>query len=219
MKYVLSLFGCLIGLLSLGQVIISGKVTDNKNLPIRGASITIVNSYDGGTTDSLGNFSFTTTENGSKKINATMTGYSISNSKIEIANSSIQVNITIKELITELNAVSITVGSFEASDKKKGTVLTSLDIVTTAGSNGDITGALKTLPGTQQVGESEGLFVRGGSATESKIFIDGSLVNNFFTAVCPVYLPVGALIHFFLKELFFLQEVIQLCMVRLCQQR
>ena len=34
--------------------------------------------------------------------------------------------------------------SFEASDKKKGTVLSSLDIVTTAGSNGDITGALKT---------------------------------------------------------------------------
>ena len=39
---------------------------------------------------------------------------------------------------------------------------------------------MKTLPGTQQVGEAEGLFVRGGTATESKIFIDGMLVNNFF---------------------------------------
>ena len=203
MKYILSLFGCLIGLLSLGQVIISGKVTDHKNLPIRGVSITIVNSYDGGTTDSLGNFSFTTTENGSKIINATMSGYSISNSKIEIANSPIQVNITIKELITELNAVSITVGSFEASDKKKGTVLTSLDVVTTAGSNGDITGALKTLPGTQQVGESEGLFVRGGSATESKIFIDGSLVNNFFYSSLPGLATRGRFNPFLFKGTVF----------------
>ena len=79
----------------------------------------------------------------------------------------------------------LTAGSFEAGDKKKGTVLSSLDIVTTASANGDITSAIKTLPGTQQVGESEGLFVRGGTATESKIFIDGNLVNNFFYSTLP----------------------------------
>ena len=180
MKFLITLLSCFVGLLSIGQVTISGKVTDNKNLPVRGVSITIKDTYDGGTSDSLGNFSFTTMENGSKILNVTMAGYSESNSKIDIINSPIFLSIAIKELITELNAVTITAGAFEASDKKKGTVLSSLDIVTTAGSNGDITGALKTLPGTQQVGESEGLFVRGGSATESKIFIAGSLVNNFF---------------------------------------
>ena len=159
MKSLLTLFTCLLGLFTTAQVTISGKVTDNKNLPIKGVSITIVDSYDGSTSDSLGNFSFSTTENGSKTLNATMSGYSMFNSKIDIANTPININITIKELITELNAVTITAGSFEASDKKKGTVLTSLDVVTTAGSQGEITGALKTLPGTQQVGESEGLFV------------------------------------------------------------
>ena len=66
-------------------------------------------------------------------------------------------------------------------------VLDPIDIVTTASANGDITGALKTLPGAQQVGESEGLFVRGGTATETKTFIDGTLVNNFFMViVCSV---------------------------------
>ena len=203
MKYILSLFCCLIGLQSMGQVTISGKVTDNKNLPIKGVSITIVDSYDGGTTDSSGNFSFATTEKGSKTINATMSGYATFSSKIDIANSPILINITIKELITELNAVSITVGSFEASDKKKGTVLTSLDVVTTAGSNGDITGALKTLPGTQQVGEAEGLFVRGGSATESKIFIDGSLVNNFFYSSLPGLATRGRFNPFLFKGTVF----------------
>ena len=203
MKFLLTLFSCFVGLLSIGQVIISGKVVDNKNIPVRGASVTIVDTYDGSTSDSLGNFSFSTTENGSKILNVTMAGYSVSNAKINIVNSPILLNITIKELITELNAVTITVGAFEASDKKKGTVLSSLDIVTTAGSNGDITGALKTLPGTQQVGESEGLFVRGGSATESKIFIDGSLVNNFFYSSLPGLATRGRFNPFLFKGTVF----------------
>ena len=203
MKSLLSLFSCFIGLLSCAQTTISGKVKDNKNLPIRGVSITIVDSYDGSTSDSLGNFSFLTTENGNKTLNATMSGYSKFNAKIDIAKTDIILNITIKELITELNAVTITAGSFEASDKKKGTVLTSLDVVTTAGSNGDITGALKTLPGTQQVGESEGLFVRGGSATESKIFIDGSLVNNFFYSSLPGLATRGRFNPFLFKGTVF----------------
>ena len=203
MKFLLTLFLCFVGLSSIAQVTISGKVTDNKNLPIRGVSITIINTYDGSTSDSLGNFSFTTTENGLKILNATMAGYSESNSKIDIVSTPIFLNIALKELITELNAVTITAGAFEASDKKKGTVLSSLDIVTTAGSNGDITGALKTLPGTQQVGESEGLFVRGGSATESKIFIDGSLVNNFFYSSLPGLATRGRFNPFLFKGTVF----------------
>lgn len=203
MKSLLTLFTCFIGLFAGAQVTISGKVTDNKNLPIKGVSITIIDSYDGSTSDLLGNFSFSTTENGIKTLNATMSGYSVFNLKIDIANTPININIIIKELITELNAVTITAGSFEASDKKKGTVLTSLDVVTTAGSNGDIIGALKTLPGTQQVGESEGLFVRGGSATESKIFIDGSLVNNFFYSSLPGLATRGRFNPFLFKGTVF----------------
>ncbi len=185
------------------QVTISGKLTDTKNKPIRGASITIVDSYDGTTTDSLGNFSFQSAEIGERYLSATMAGYAEYKNKINIATTSIVQNISLKELITELNAVTITAGAFEASDKKKGTVLSSLDIVTTAGSNGDITGALKSLPGTQQVGEAEGLFVRGGSAIESKIFIDGSLVNNFFYSSLPGIATRGRFNPFLFKGTVF----------------
>lgn len=185
MKFLFSMLVSIATLAVRAQVTISGKLTDSKNKPLRGVSISITDSYDGTTTDSLGIFSFSTTEIGEHYLEATMSGYSSYKNKITIGKEAIIQNISIKELITELNAVTITAGSFEASDKKKGTVLSSIDIVTTAGSNGDITGALKTLPGTQQVGEAEGLFVRGGSAVESKIFIDGSLVNNFFYSSLP----------------------------------
>jgi hypothetical protein len=94
--------------------------------------------------------------------------------------------IVLKDEITELEAVTISAGTFEASDRKRATaVLDPIDIVTTASANGDITGALKTLPGAQQVGESEGLYVRGGTAAETKTFIDGTLVNNFFYSSVP----------------------------------
>ena len=102
------------------------------------------------------------------------------NKTIDLEGTPLLINISLKEEITELKAVVITAGAFEASDQKRATALSPLDIVTTASANGDITNAIKTLPGTQQVGESEGLFVRGGTADETKIFIDGTLVNKFF---------------------------------------
>ena len=188
---------------SYAQVTISGKLTDNKNQPLAGASITIKNSYDGATTDSLGNFSFATTEKGTQIIESTITGYSSYSKNITIEDKNIGVNMMVKELITELKAVVITAGSFEAGDKKKATVLTSLDIVTTASAQGDITGALKTLPGTQQVGEAGGLFVRGGSAAESKIYIDGNLVNNFFYSSLPGIASRGRFNPFLFKGTIF----------------
>ncbi len=185
------------------QVKVTGKVVNNKNKALPGVSISIRNSYDGATTDSLGNFSFETTEKGEQVLEATSSGYRSVEQKITIANSAITLTISMKELVTELKAVVITAGSFEASDKKKATVLTPLDIVTTASANADITGALKTLPGTQQVGESEGLFVRGGTATESKIFIDGALVNNFFYSSTPGIATRGRFNPFLFKGTIF----------------
>ncbi|MFX6827061.1 hypothetical protein ABTH45_19320, partial [Acinetobacter baumannii] len=63
--------------------------------------------------------------------------------------------------------------------------LKALDIATTAGANADISATIQTLPGAQRVGEQEGLFIRGGSAEEAKIIIDGTVVNNFFYSSVP----------------------------------
>ncbi|MEO8772096.1 MAG: TonB-dependent receptor [Ferruginibacter sp.] len=185
------------------QTKISGRLTDTKNKPLRGASITIKGSYDGTTTDSLGNYSFTTTEKGDQVFEANILGYSSYSKNVKLDGTAISFNISVKELITELKAVVITAGAFEASDAKKTTVLTSIDIVTTASAEGDITGALKTLPGTQQVGESSGLFVRGGTATESKIYIDGGLVNNFFYSPVPGLASRGRFNPFLFKGTVF----------------
>jgi len=185
------------------QVKISGHITDNRNKFVVGASIVLKNTYDGATADSSGFYSFITEEKGTQQIEVTISGYNSVVQNIKIGTTPINLDITLKEQVTELKAVVISAGSFEASDKNKGAVLNSIDIVTTPSANGDITSALKSLPGTQQVGESEGLFVRGGTATESKIYIDGNLVNNFFYSSTPGIATRGRFNPFLFKGTVF----------------
>ncbi|MEI2740430.1 MAG: TonB-dependent receptor [Chitinophagaceae bacterium] len=204
------IIGCLI-LLAAGlfqsvsaQVIIKGMIKDNKSRPIAGVSISIKDSYDGGTSDSTGKYSFKTTEKGEQILVISSIGYKTIEQKINLSASPVVFDATLKEEISELTAVVLSAGTFEASDRKRAAaVLDPIDIVTTASANGDITGALKTLPGAQQVGESEGLYVRGGTAAETKTFIDGTLVNNFFYSSVPNIAQFGRFSPFIFKGTVF----------------
>ena len=167
------------------QVRVVGSVKDNRGRILAGASITLKGTYDGTTTDSTGSFSFKSFEKGPNILVANNIGYKIVEIPVTLLKDTVLVDFQLKEEINELTAVVITAGSFEASDKKKGTVLKTLDIVTTAGANADISATIQTLPGAQRVGEQEGLFIRGGGAEEAKIIIDGTVVNNFFYSSVP----------------------------------
>src|SRR5690349_14664934 len=74
---------------------------------------------------------------------------------------------------------------FAAGDQSRRTIFRPLDIATTAGATADIAGALNTLPGTQKVGESGQLFVRGGDGRETRTFIDGMVVFDPYRASAP----------------------------------
>lgn len=186
------------------QVTIKGEVRDNKNNPISGASISIKDSYDGATADSAGRYSFKTSEKGKQILVFSNIGYKTVEQPINLESGVLTINMNLKQEISELTAVVLSAGTFEASDRKRAAaVLDPIDIVTTASANGDITGALKTLPGAQQVGESEGLFVRGGTAAETKTFIDGTLVNNFFFSSVPNVAQFGRFSPFIFKGTVF----------------
>lgn len=177
--------GLMITITASSQVKVFGTVKSNRNEPLRGVSISIKDTYDGGVTDSSGRFAFITFEKGEKTLAVSNMGYNPFEQKILIGMEPLSFNINLKEKLDELKAVTVTAGTFEAGDKKRAaTVLSTLDVLTTGGANADITAAVKTLPGAQQVGESEGLFVRGGTSYETKQFIDGTLVNNpYYTSV------------------------------------
>ncbi|MDE3248474.1 MAG: TonB-dependent receptor [Bacteroidota bacterium] len=186
-----------------GQTQVAGRVRDNRGRAVPGASIAIKDSYDGATSDSSGRFRFKTSEQGTHSITVSSIGYKPFEQSVQLAGTNLTLDIVLKEEPSELRAVTITAGSFSAGDSKRGAVLSSLDIATTAGSNADITAALKTLPGTQQVGEQEGLFVRGGAGYETKQYIDGTLVNNPYYSSVPDIAQRGRFSPFLFKGTVF----------------
>jgi vitamin B12 transporter len=186
------------------QVTISGKLKDNKGKPVPGASVSLRDSYDGAVVDSSGTYRFTTTEKGEFTFVATNVGYKPWEQKIVIGNEPIVIDITLREELSELRAVTVISGSFAAGDTKRAaTVLNSIDVATVGGGNADITAALRTLPGAQQVGEQEGLFVRGGAGYEAKQFIDGTLVNNPYGTSVPDIATRGRFSPFLFKGTVF----------------
>ena len=165
----------------IAQITISGKVLGRNNKPLKDVSVTLKDTYDGATTDETGNYKFETSEKGSQTLIFSHPKFIEIEKSIQIEEKNLILNAELKESVSEIDAVVISAGSIEASDKKRATtLLTPIDVYTTAGANGQISSALETLPGVQKVGESEGLFVRGGTGTETKFFMDGNLVNNYF---------------------------------------
>ncbi|REC42218.1 TonB-dependent receptor [Chryseobacterium pennipullorum] len=181
----LILLALLIFMVGYSQIKVSGRVT-HKSKGISEVNVSLKDTYDGATTDALGNFSFETSQKGNLKITFIHPKYQQVEKAITIDNQDVIVSTDLKEEISEIDAVVVSAGSIEASDRKRATaLLTPIDIYTTAGADGQISSALTYLPGVQKVGESEGLFIRGGTGSESKIFMDGSLINNYFSNSVP----------------------------------
>ena len=180
MKAFTALFLFFIFSISFSQTTISGKVTDAKGLPIEGANVYLEGSYDGGSTDVTGAFSFTSTETGTQTLVVSFLSFETFKNLAEV-NTMTHLQIKLKEDVNALDAVVLSAGTFEAGDNSKVSVLKPLDVVTTASALGDFVGALQTLPGTTTVAEDGRLFVRGGEAEETQIFIDGIRVFTPYT--------------------------------------
>ncbi len=179
MKNLITFIVLFITTITYGQTIISGKVVDYKNQSVVGANIYLDGTYDGATSDENGKFSFKTDETGTQTLIVSILSYE-TKTIIEDVSKLSNLQIKLREDVETLDAVVISAGTFEAGDNSKVSVLKPLDVVTTASALGDFVGALQTLPGTSNVSEDGRLFVRGGSAEETQIFIDGIRVFTPF---------------------------------------
>ena len=168
-------------MLAVAQTTISGTVTDAKSNIIEGANIYLEGTYDGASSDENGKFSFETSETGTQNLVVSMISFDTYMQAGDVSYLK-DLNIQLQEAINQLTGVTLTAGSFQAGDNSKVSVLKPLDIVTTAGAAGDFVAALQTLPGTTTVNEDGRLFVRGGEAGETQVFIDGLRVFQPFSA-------------------------------------
>jgi hypothetical protein len=184
---------------ALSQTRIAGKITGRDGLGIPLANIILLNTYDGTTSDPDGNFMFTTTEKGDQTLIVKFIGFREHQQLVHLDGTEQLLKIALEETINELEAVTISAGSFTASDESRRTVLRAVDIATTAGATADIAGALNTLPGTQKVGETGRIFVRGGEGHEAQTFVDGLLVVNPYSPSAPNTPSRGRFLPFMFK--------------------
>jgi hypothetical protein len=154
----------------MAQTRITGQLLDAQGEGLTGANIYLEGTYDGTTSNLEGQFILESSETGEQVLRIEYIGFKGFQKPLVLQGGTIDLSqITLKEELNELTAVTITAGTFEAGDKKKSIALSSIDMVTTDGSSGDVYGALQALPGTTTVGESGRLVCeRGGTAGNPK---------------------------------------------------
>ncbi len=180
-----TLFTALTYRVALAQTTVSGTVQDARGAAIVGANIYLDGTYDGTSTDTTGAFRFSTHEAGEYTLMASAIGYQTHEHTVLLSNDSTTQVVVLQEAINKMDGVTVTASAFGVSDQQSGHRMKPLDIVTTAGALGDISGALQTMPGTQTVAEDGRLFVRGGAGHETKTFMDGMLVHEPYGASGP----------------------------------
>ena len=153
------------------QTIISGTISDGKEA-LAGANVFILGTIEGCLSDSLGRFSFTTTQTGEVTLKVTFIGFDDYTLKAD-ASKLHDLSIRMNERATTINEVVVTASTFSFGKSDNFKTMDALDVVMAGNSCGDIVAALQTLPGTQTVGEDGKLYVRGGESEECQTFVNG----------------------------------------------
>lgn len=164
------------------QIEVSGTVVNEKNRPIENVNVYLEACFDGALSDAKGYFTFTVRDTLVRDVLKLM----------HPQYGSLAVNIETKGNYTNhfvmnepegvLGEIVIVAGSKNKRERAERIEFSAMDVVSTAGSPGNIIGMLSTLPGAQTNGEDGRLLIRGGKAEESGVYVNGVKVFRPYTA-------------------------------------
>lgn len=164
---------------------VTGLVVDENGIALPGANVYIEGTFNGTSTDTNGVYQFDFEQADSLFIVVEYLGFENERKQIDSKKKTQVIDFILKEKFNMLNAVTITAGNYGSGKAQSSVVMSSLDVVTTAGSLGDINAAMRSLPGTSNNGESGKLFVHGGEGAETGTYIDGIYVHQPYTSSAP----------------------------------
>ena len=153
------------------QTTVTGTVTDGR-APLPAANVFIVGTIDGCLTDTLGRFSFKTTQTGEVTLKVTYMGYDDYTRTAPVSTLK-DIDVRLQERATAINEVVVTASTYSFGKSDGFKTMDALDVVMSGNSCGDVVAALQSLPGTQKVGEDGKLYVRGGESNECQTFVNG----------------------------------------------
>lgn len=175
------LLACFAIAFSQTHVRISGIVKDETGQPVPYANVYIKGTMDGTSTMADGTFMLTTTESGSLTLEVSFVGYETYSMTGE-ATKMDHLEIFLKPKISDLDEVVIYAGNYLLKNSSTINKTKAVDMLSTAGSDGDLIKAISMLPGTQAPDRDGRLLVRGGSSRESQTYIDDMHVLSPYSA-------------------------------------
>ncbi len=167
------------------EILLRGKVIDHRGHVVEGANVLIKGTVYGATTEDDGSFTFKVPTPGDTVLVVRHVAMRTEELTISVQIGMPPVTIRIRPRSTLLDEASVMMRNHRSIDHNRSITLTTMDVDTSPGSDGDVTTALRQFPGVQTVGESAALFVRGGSSEESKTFIDGLEITHPYVTGVP----------------------------------
>lgn len=176
-----------------GQQLVEGRVEDETGRPLANVNVFLKETWEGGCSDSTGFFRFQRAAAGPATLCARMLGYEPWECVCEGNRTAVAADrlvIRMRPVEVELGDVEVVASQFQLTGSSQWSRMNAVDMVTTAGSNGDLYRSIAHLPGTQAAAEDGRLFVRGGDSREVQTYIDDLHVMNPYTTTGSAYTPV-----------------------------
>lgn len=160
---------------------INGTVCDESGQPVPFVNVYVQGSMDGASTAEDGSFAFATAESGTITLAASFIGYQPFSVTDDVKNLR-DLRIVLKAEARKLNEVVVYAGDYQLKSASTISSGKAVELVSTAGSEGDLYKAIAMLPGTQVADRDGRLLVRGGSGREAQTYIDDMHVLSPYTA-------------------------------------
>lgn len=190
-KYILTIFFCFVSFVCYSQSgTIKGFVYDKSNgEPILFANVLLENTILGASTDDNGYFVINKVKQGNYTLKVQCLGFKDSVFSVSVrSSSSINLKIELQPMVHQLETVEVLgnkeVSRIESQVSVKKITASDIYKVPSIGGQADIAQYIQVLPGVISSGDQGGqLYIRGGSAIQNKVLLDGMVVYNPFHSI------------------------------------
>ncbi|MDR0970802.1 MAG: TonB-dependent receptor [Bacteroidales bacterium] len=157
--------------------------------PIMFSNVLLMETSNGATTDENGYFVISKVKKGNHKIKVSFTGYETSFLDVSLRDNEIKhVKVELEQTSTQLGSIEIRADRVAARTESQVSIekITSKDItqIPSIGGTADLAQYMQVVPGVIFTGDQGGqLYIRGGSAIQNKVLLDGMVIYNPFHSI------------------------------------
>lgn len=182
---------------------VNGQVVDRLGAPVPEATVIVQSTWATATTTQNGFFTVELPAGGSVLRITAMTGETVTVDLAEAPAETLRVALPLYATpAVQLDTFVVLPSRFPVGEMP-GAQMSSIDAVLTPGSLADFNRALQTLPGADAQDEGDALYVRGGDAFETGVFINGARYQQIRDEDSPLGTFVGSINPFLAESIRF----------------